>query len=252
MCATDGNKRLQAHQRTIILICLLYYGTLHDLRHYGQQKAEIPMLAEITTAQCTDKDFRTVSTSAGKLYTRFNVNSGGVLVRVSPLDCTSRRVVPASLGPCFHQLCHYFLLDWHPRERRLYNAMRGKMYWHRSANNIHATVHNCRSYAQNRGHVKRQQELNLFFRNSLLDYIDMGLLQPIPKNTQGYQLVVMMMVPYNKLTKATRTTKTDASAVACIFLEDRVASYNISCMLLADRGPLLVSKFFVAICWILG
>lgn len=60
------------------------------------EKADIPTLAEFITAQFTDADCYTASTTVENRNTFFNVNRDGVLVRVFPLDGESQQVVHAS------------------------------------------------------------------------------------------------------------------------------------------------------------
>lgn len=50
------------------------------------EKTELPMLPEFISAQSTDADCRSMFTSVGKPNMSFNVDTDGVLVRVSSLD----------------------------------------------------------------------------------------------------------------------------------------------------------------------
>lgn len=74
-----------------------------------------------------------------------------------------------------------------------------------------------------------------------------GVLGPLPKTMQGNQFVVLMTDRYTKLTKATLTTKANATTVTSIFFENRVANYGTPSELLTDNGLRLVSKIFVAL-----
>lgn len=69
------------------------------------KKASIFTLAEFITVLDSDADCREATKSVGNRSTRFNINIDGVLLRVSPLDGTSRRVPPASLRLRFLHLC---------------------------------------------------------------------------------------------------------------------------------------------------
>lgn len=50
------------------------------------EKSEVPTLTNFTFEQFTDKDCSTVFASAGRLNTRFDVDSDGILASESPLN----------------------------------------------------------------------------------------------------------------------------------------------------------------------
>lgn len=68
------------------------------------EKMEIPTLAELILAQCTDADYRSAFVSVGKRSTSRNVDSDGMLVQVSPSQGVSQRIVPTSQCPRFLQV----------------------------------------------------------------------------------------------------------------------------------------------------
>lgn len=53
---------------------------------------------------------------------------------------------------------------------------------------------------------------------------------------------------YTKFAKVRPISKTSTTTVACIFFESWVASYCIPSIIITDKGPPFVSKFFVAVC----
>lgn len=67
------------------------------VRIVDEDRAKVPMLADFISAKDTDTDSGSTFASVGNLKTPSNVDSGGVLIRASPLDGTSKRVEPTLL-----------------------------------------------------------------------------------------------------------------------------------------------------------
>lgn len=65
---------------------------------------------------------------------------------------------------------------------------------------------------------------------------------------QRNQSVVAMTDHCMKFSKAKMTTKSNATAVACIFLERWICNYGILSEALTDNSPEILSKYFVAFC----
>lgn len=62
-------------------------------------KADVQTFAELISTKFKDADCSSAFAAVGKPTTRLNVNGNGVLVRGSPLDAASQRVIPGSLHP---------------------------------------------------------------------------------------------------------------------------------------------------------
>lgn len=95
----------------------------------GNDRMKIRTVAEFISALLIDADCRSSFASVGKLNIHFNVDSGVVLVLVSPMYGVSQPVVCASIRPGFSHLCHYSILAGHPGELRMYDSTRMKLYW---------------------------------------------------------------------------------------------------------------------------
>lgn len=130
------------------------------------KKVEILTLAEFITAQTSEAHCRAALTSVGKQNTHFNGDSDRGFVRASTLDSVSQRVVPASPRLFILHLGHYFLLAGYHGKRQMYNSKRKKLYWPNTANDVYATVRDCRSCSQNHTHRNDQLQLELFFRGA--------------------------------------------------------------------------------------
>lgn len=63
----------------------------------SKEKAEIPTLSKFIIAQCSDLDCRAAIVSEERAKPGFYVDSDGVMVRVSPLDGASQKIVPVSV-----------------------------------------------------------------------------------------------------------------------------------------------------------
>lgn len=133
-----------------------------------KEGTETPTLDVFVTAQASDVDYRAACISVGKPNTLFNVSSDEVLVRVSPLDGTLQQAVSASLRPCFLHVFHYSILAANNGKSRVYDFMRKHMYWAHTADDVFATMRDCRSCIRNRTHGKHQWQLKLFFPKSSL------------------------------------------------------------------------------------
>lgn len=218
----------------------------------GYEEGEIPTLAEFMFAESADADCRSAFAYDRKPNTRFNVDSDGVLVRVFSLIGASRRVVSAYLRPRFLHSRHYFFLASHSGERQIYDCMRKELYWPHTTIDVYTTVQDCHVCAQKRTHGKPQGQIKLFFSESPLEYMNIDILEPLRHTEQGSQFVVVISDRCNKLTKVIRTTKTNATIVASIFLGPwgRITVFRL--YYLPKMVLQFVSEFFVAVCNILG
>lgn len=114
------------------------------------EKVKIQTLAEFISAYSTDADSHSALASVGRPNARFIVRSDGWLVRVCPFDGASQKVVSPALRPGFLRLYHHSFLSGHSGKRRMYDYMRKELHWPHMANDVYKTVHDYRSYAQNR------------------------------------------------------------------------------------------------------
>lgn len=106
MCAKNGNTDFAFIEEPngafipfISEVCMI-------ARRTDKEKAEIPTLTEFITVQVSLAHCRAAFTSLGKPNTRFNIDSEGVLVRVSSTNGASQRVMPAPLR--FRLLRHFY------------------------------------------------------------------------------------------------------------------------------------------------
>lgn len=107
-------------------------------------KAGIPTLAQIRSAQSANAYCGSTLASIGSPNTRFNIDNDGVLVRESPLDGALRRVVCTSLCSCPLHIWYYSVLAGHPGIRRMYDSMSTDLYWSSMVNDVYTTVRDCR------------------------------------------------------------------------------------------------------------
>lgn len=88
------------------------------------ENSEILTLIEFNAVQCTDSVCRAAPVPVGKPNIHCSMDGGGVLLTVSPMDCTLQQTVPASLRTCFVHYFHYLLLVEHSVERHVYDFVR--------------------------------------------------------------------------------------------------------------------------------
>lgn len=97
--------------------------------------------------------------------------------------------------------------------------MRKKLYKPHIADEMYATVCNCRPCAQDGKLRKRQRQIALFFPKGPIEYVVMVILGPLLRSKQSGQFAVVMTDRYTRLTKAIPTTKINTTKEAFIFLE---------------------------------
>lgn len=90
--------------------------------------------------------------------------------------------------------------------------------------------------------------MHLFRPTEPLEFVAIDILELLPRTKIGNQFVVVMTNRFSKLTEAIWTTKTTATTVATIFINDWVANYGIPSKIMTDNSPQLTSKFFQEIC----
>lgn len=81
-----------------------------------------------------------------------------------------------------------------------------------------------------------------------LKYVAMNKLCSFPKTRSGKQFIVVITDLYPKLTIATSTARTTVAAVVTISFDHWISNFGIQLWTLADNGPQITSKFFLAIC----
>lgn len=94
----------------------------------GEIETYIPDMSECIGPQPVHYDCQQAATVLGKQDSTIIYYTDGVLVRISPIDGTSQRFVPAISRPPILRLWHSSLLVGQPGERFMYDTMRQDFY----------------------------------------------------------------------------------------------------------------------------
>lgn len=76
----------------------------------------------------------------------------------------------------------------------------------------------------------------------------MDTLGPVPGTLEGNQDVLVMTDRYSKLTKAVPTSKTTASHIVSLSMDNRIMQSDIKTHVLAGNRTQFVGKFFKSLC----
>ena len=98
---------------------------------------------ELINEQRKDTMCQQISLTAGTPKSQFHFDNRGILVRVSPLDGVSQKVVPVSLRKRVTELSHSPISQGHPGETLIYQTMRQKYYWPLMAGDLIYHVRTC-------------------------------------------------------------------------------------------------------------
>lgn len=151
-----------------------------------------------------------------------------------------RRVFPKFIQATILYLSHYPVFAGHITAWRMYDSVRVEIYCPHIANNVYATVKDCRSCASTREILYNHQEYLKHFRVSgPLEFVSMDLLGPLPRRYSGNQSVVFMNDRYPNLTRPVSTTITTALHITSVFLDLCTFPYGIPRFILSENGSSL-------------
>ena len=220
----------------------------------GEEREIMPITAEeFLQEQSKDPFCIAKAKMVGDANSHFDVDQYGFLVRRSNLDGALQRVVPKTLRARVLYLSHYPRLAGHPGGLRMYMTLRREYYWPHMANDAFAVARDCRSCRRIRGtRFTYQKYLKLFPAAGPLEFVGMDLLGPFPKSKKGYLYILVITDRFSKMTRAIPMRSTTAASVAQAFLDNWVYPYGVPSYLVTDNGPQFASKFFEAVCTMLG
>lgn len=75
----------------------------------------------------------------------------------------------------------------------MYDKMCQDFYWPHIANDVYATVRDCQYCTRNYRTNRKQSKLRQFSPNSLLEFVAIDILGPLPNTKSGNQFVVVMI-----------------------------------------------------------
>ena len=135
----------------------------------------------------------------------------------------------------------------------MYRHLRGTYYWPQMAADVYKTVRTCNECAKNRVKLrKRTHPLRLFRARSPLEALSIDILGPLTKTKKGYRFLLVVTDRFTKLTQVIPLRRIDANTVAVAFVEHWILKYGPSKTLISDNGKQFASKFFQAVCSLLG
>lgn len=130
----------------------------------------------------------------------------------------------------------------------MYDTLRQHYYWPHMPQDVHCYVLQCKSCRRHRPSDKPQELLKLFLPSGPLEFIAINILGPLTRAKQGNQFLVGIMDRYNELKRAFPISRTNASEVAEVVLDDMIVPYNILDVILTDNCKQFISKLFDALC----
>lgn len=119
-------------------------------------------------------------------------------------------------------------------------------------NGVYQELRNSATCARNCERTKRKRHFKLLHAFGLLKFVVMDILGPLPWTKKENEFIVVMTYRCSKIKRAIPTSKTTATNVANVFLDQCIVPYGIPDYSLADNGPEFVSKFLATLCTFLG
>ena len=121
------------------------------------------------------------------------------------------------------------------------------------AADIYRTVQTCNACAKNRVKLrKRTHPLRLFPAQRPLESLSIDIFGPLTKMKKSHRFLLVITDPFTKLTRIVPLRRIDAYTVAVAFDKAWIFKYGPPKTLISDNRKQLVSKFFQAICSLLG
>lgn len=181
------------------------------------------------------------------------IDENGLLARRAGLDNATQTVVPASIRDRILYLSHYPAMAGHPGGRKMYYTLRQSYYWPSMAFDTYATVRACVTCAQNRAKLqKHSASMKLFPASAPLEFVSIDILGELPVTPRKNRYLLVISDRFSKLTKTVPLRGITATTVAQAFCTHWVFTYGPPVFLLSDNGAQFTSKFFQAVCKILG
>ena len=135
----------------------------------------------------------------------------------------------------------------------MHRHIRETYYWPQMAADIYKTIRNCTTCAENRVKLrKRTHPLRKFPATRPLESLAIDILGPLTKTNKGHRFLLDMSDRFSKLTHVVPLRRINAYTVAVAFVEAWVFKYGPPKTLISDNGGQSASKFFQAVCSLLG
>jgi RNase H-like domain found in reverse transcriptase/Integrase zinc binding domain/Integrase core domain len=249
-CETDGSTVDQPHAHGYDDVpCLLVRempprpGPLLEVDEWSAITVQ-----EMREAQEKDEDCDRYRTLDG-----YDEDDDGLLVRSSPLNGTSRVVVPKALRERVLTLGHYPNAAGHPGSNRLYRSIRREFFWPGLILDCKVFVSRCPSCARQRLKAqKRTKWMKLFPPSAPLEFVGIGILRPLPETKRGNRFLLMMTDRFSKVTKVAPLRHITADDVAFAFFVHWVSCFGPPLILLSDNGSQFSARMFQAVCSMMG
>jgi len=203
--------------------------------------------AQQTDDFCVEMSTR-VERGAAKAFFR---DEHHALYRCSPYR--NQLVIPKSLRERGLTLVHHATVAAHPDMNRMYYTMRKAYCWPSMVTDIHSTITKCTTCAQNRLALRRHTTpLTLFQATEPLTELSVDIFGPIPASKKGNRFILVITDRFAKLTKGVALRRITAMSVASAIIDAWVSAYGPPDRIISDRGPQVMSNFFIAVVKMLG
>jgi len=184
--------------------CLALAETANGLRtgrYMGTDTTKPVELDDVVEAQQTGDYCVKMSTRVERGTAKaFFRNEHPALYRRTPYG--NQLVVPKSLRERVLALEHHATVAAHPGMNRMYYTMRKAYYWPSMVTDIHTTVTNCTTCAQNRLALRRHTTpLTLFPATEPLTEMSNDIFGPIPAYKKGNCFILVISDRFAKLTQ---------------------------------------------------
>jgi len=235
--------------------CLALAETANGLRtgsFTGTDTPESVEVAEVVEAQQTD-DYcvemcTRVERGTAKAFFRSEHHA-----RYCRTPHGNQLVIPKSLRERVLTLEHHPTVAAHPGINRMYYTMRREYYRPSMVTDIHTTITECTTCAQNLIALRRHNTpLTLFPATEPLTEFSVDIFGPIPASKKGNRFILVITDRFSKLTKCVALRLITTMSVASAIIDARVSACGPPDRILSDQGPQFMSNFFIAVMKMLG
>jgi len=162
-------------------------------------------------------------------------------------------VIPEALKQRLLHYQHQSVLAGPPGSRRMYNTLRGYVYWPTMVVDVYQHVEQCPACAKNR--LSERRHTSTMRRLPALEPFSglaMAFLGPLTTSRAGHKHVLVLCDFFTKLTRAIPLRDATARTVSSAFIDTSMAAYGIPDSVLTVKGPQFASVYYDGILGFLG
>lgn len=179
-------------------------------------------LSELIGAQPEDAFYGQSFQSVKIPVSAFTFDKIGIVLRNAPIDRSVQKPVPTSLRGRLFQQARYSRSVGHNEQRKMYNSLRGNIYWPLMATKVYCTVNNRSRFPRIGTKLKHHRQLELFPPAGPLKLASINIPEPQLGTKTRNHFVVVITDRYSQVMKAIPTANIASTQVGQIFFYDWV------------------------------